>query len=342
MYVGLDVHKSTWKVASCTEHTNPGPWTVTIEKPFVENLRSHLDKHFPGATFQCGYETGFCGFWIHDALKEAGLPTLVLHAADIPTSDKERDQKDDRSDARKIARALKDATARGIYVPFRQAQLDRSVVRERYSIVRSSRRVKVQIKSYLDMYGVDVPEDTLKHWSRKFISWLEELCETRGDHTLRLLLERLFALRKLQLEANRTLRHLSSEERYKEFYQVLLSVPGVGPLTAMLLITEIVDMSRFPSFRALCSYAGFIPSKYSSSDKEVHGNITNRRNKRLRTALIESSWIAIKCDPALLLKYEEYRKRMNSQKAIVRIARILLRRIRNVWLSGQPYQKALV
>lgn len=343
VYVGLDVHKATWKAATCTQHTSPGPWTLTIQKPFVENLRSHLDKHFPKATFLCGYETGFCGFWIHDALKAAGLPTIVLHAADIPTSDKERDQKDDRSDARKIARALKESSARGIYVPPKQAQIDRSVVRERYSVAKCNRRVKVQIKSHLALYGIEIPEDmSEQHWSGKFIKWLEQIRDTHGDKTLRLLLDRLFALRKVQLEANRTLRQLSREERYREIYAWILSVPGVGPLTSMLLVTEIVDICRFDSMRKLCSYMGFIPTKYSSSDKEVHGNMTNRRNKRLRTALIESSWTAIKCDPALLLKYEEYRKRMNSQRAIVRIARILLRRIRYVWLTGQPYQKGLV
>lgn len=342
VYVGIDVHKKTWSAATCTKHSSPSPWSVTIERPFDENLRKYLDKHFPGAEFLCGYEAGFSGFWIHDALEAKGLPTIVLHAADIPTTDKERDQKDDRRDARKIAKALKNEDGIGIYIPSKDAQRDRSVVRERYSIAKNTRRIKVQIKSHLALYGIEIPEgEEEKHWSKNFIKWLEQTSEEKQDDTLRLQLERLYATRTLQLKANRKLRHLGMEERNKRVYQLLLSISGVGPLTSMLLITELVEMKRFSSYRDLCSYTGFVPSSHSTGEKEVHSNITNRRNKRLRTALIECSWMAIRNDTELLSKYETYRKRMNCQRAIIRIARILLRRIRFVWLNNQPYRKAL-
>jgi len=341
VYVGLDVHKKTWKVATCTMHTNPGPWTITIERPFVQKLKEHLDKHYPGADIVCGYEAGFCGYWIHDELNAVGLKTTVLHPADIPTTDKERDQKEDRSDARKIAKALKNGDVKGIYVPSAQAQWDRSLVRERYSIAKNSRRIKVQIKSHLALYGIEIPEEMEgRHWSRNFITWLEKVRDERQDGTLELQIGRLHLMRDLQLKADRDIRSLCRKERNKEVFMVLISVPGVGALTSMLLRTEIVDMKRFSSFRRLCSYTGFIPTKYSSSDKEAPGTITSRRNKHLRTALIESSWVAMKYDSELMLKYEEYRKRMNAQRAIVRIAKILLRRIRYVWMNMQPYKKA--
>jgi transposase len=343
VYVGIDVHKKTWKASTCTKHTNPGAWTVTIEKPFDENLRVYLDKHFPGATFLCGYEAGFTGFWIHDALEAKGLPTIVMHAADIPTTNKEREQKEDRRDARKIAKALKNEDTDGIYVPSKQAQKDRSVVRERYSIAKNTRRIKVQIKSHLALYGIEIPEEMEdRHWSRNFIKWLEQVREENQDDTLSLQLDRLSAMRALQLKANRKLRELGMADRNRKIYEVLLSIPGVGPLTAMLLLTEIVEMKRFSSFRHLSSYTGFVPSMHSTGDKEVHSNITSRRNKHLRTALIESSWMAIRYDTELLGKYEDYRKRMKAQHAIVRIARILLRRIRFVWLHSEPYKKAIV
>ncbi len=342
VYVGIDVHKKTWKAATCTSHTSPGPWGVTIEKPFDENLRKYLDRHFPGAEFLCGYEAGFSGFWIHDALESRGLQTIVLHAADIPTTDKERDQKEDRRDARKIAKALKNGDIKGIYVPSGEAQRDRSVVRERYSIAKNTRRIKVQIKSHLALYGIDLPDaKEEKHWSRNFNLWLEKICDEKQDDTLRLQIERLSVMRSLQLKADRKLRQLGMEERNRRVYQLLLSVSGVGPLTSMLLLTELVEMKRFPNFRDLCSYTGFVPSMDSTGEMEKVTNITNRRNKHLRTALVESSWIAIRCDSELLAKFEEYRKRMNGQRAIIRIARILLRRIRFVWLNDQPYKKGI-
>lgn len=237
---------------------------------------------------------------------------------------------------------MKNEDGAGIYVPSKTAQWDRSVVRERYSIAKNVRRIKVQIKSHLALYGIELPEGKdEKHWSMNFIKWLEQICDKKQDDTLRLQLERLYAMRSLQLKANRKLRQMGMEERNRKLYQLLLSVSGVGPLTSILLITELIEMNRFSSYRDLCSYTGFVPSRYSSSEKDILSNITNRRNKRLRTALIESSWMAIRNDTELLLKYEAYRERMTSQRAIIRIARILLRRIRFVWLNNQPYKKAL-
>ena len=58
VFVGMDVHKLTWKVASCTVNTNPTKWPVTIRKPFVKNLKVHLNKHYPGADYICAYEAG--------------------------------------------------------------------------------------------------------------------------------------------------------------------------------------------------------------------------------------------------------------------------------------------
>lgn len=340
VYVGMDVHKDTWKVATCTQHTSPTNWPVTIRRPFAENLKKYLDRHYPRADFQCAYEAGFCGFWPYEDLQKYGLKTLVVHAADIPTSDKDRQQKNDKRDARKIAKALKNGILQSIYVPSRQTLEDRSIVRERYSIAKSARRIKTQIRSHLALYNIEAPENVdTRYWSRSFIKWLEEIQRTQNDVTLAMQIERLHAMRKLKLRANLNLRILGRTDRHLKIYELLLSVPGIGCITAMLVICEIIDMTRFPRFLQLCSYAGLIPSTYSSGDKERSGDMTNRRNERLRTALIESSWSTIKSDPELKLKYEQLRQRMRSQEAIVRIARILLRRIRCVWLSEQKYRK---
>ncbi len=68
---------------------------------------------------------------------------------------------------------------------------------------------------------------------------------------------------------------------------------------------------------------------------------SKRCNGRIKSALIESSWAAIKGDSGLLIKYEDFKKRMTGQEAIVRIARILLRRIRSVWMNEQAYNKSI-
>jgi len=340
IYVGMDVHKKSWEVKVSTAHTNPTNWPVRIQKPFIDNLKKYLDNHYPGASVNCAYEAGYSGFWIHEQLSELGYKTIVINPSDVPTSDKERKQKTDKRDAKKISKSLKNAELTGIYIPSQSAQELRSIVRERYSIVKSSRRIKNQIKSHLAFYNVEIDDDQIKkHWSRRYIKWLKIKQEKRSDETLSLMLERLELLRLLLLKANRKLRALSRNESNRELFEILVSVPGIGLLTGMQLISEIIDMERFASYDQLCSYVGYIPNVYSSSEKEIKGKMTSRRNKRLRTAIIESSWSAIKSDPILLAKYENYRKRMSGQKAIVRIARILLRRIRYVWLNNVKYER---
>jgi transposase len=108
----------------------------------------------------------------------------------------------------------------------------------------------------------------------------------------------------------------------------------------MLLIAEIIDIRRFPRFDELCSYTGFIPTSRSTGEKENMGELTSRKNQRIMPALVQSSWVSTKSDPELLMKYENYRKKMGGQKAIIKIARILRRRIQVIWSKEILYQKA--
>jgi len=122
----------------------------------------------------------------------------------------------------------------------------------------------------------------------------------------------------------------------------LLSVPGIGFITAMTLASEIMDMGRFRTLDKLACYAGLVPSVQSSDETEINLGISQRRNKYLRSMLVEAAWKAVKIDPALTMKFSQLCRRMNHNKAIVRIAKILLSRIRHVWNTQEPYVMAVV
>ncbi|MBN2167575.1 MAG: IS110 family transposase [Marinilabiliaceae bacterium] len=113
-------------------------------------------------------------------------------------------------------------------------------------------------------------------------------------------------------------------------------------ITAILIILELEDVCRFKSLDQLCSYVGLIPSTSSSGDKDIVGEITSRGHSRLRTAIVETSWVAVKNDPALLMAYSKLCKRMEPNKAIIRIAKKLLNRIRYVLKNQNEYVKAVV
>lgn len=88
---------------------------------------------------------------------------------------------------------------------------------------------------------------------------------------------------------------------YKKLYYLLRSVPGIGPLTAASLLTEIGDMRRFPNFYHLNSFIGLLHMEHSSGEKQIRFSLTVRKHRQLRSDLIECAWAAKRNDPALSL-----------------------------------------
>jgi transposase len=327
IYIGLDVHRKSWSVSIYLEHFEHKTFT---QPPKVEVLVSYLKRHFPGAAYKAVYEAGYCGFWIHDNLRQKGVDCIVVNPADIPTTDKERTRKSDRIDCRKLARALRAGQIQGIWVPPRAKAEDRSLVRTRQAMVKKQTRCKNQIKGMLYLYGLQVDSST--SWSRNFIRSLEALqleCES-GNLALKAYLSELVHLRQIIAKLNKDILSLARSDQYSESVRLLKSIPGIGTLNAMILLTEIGDISRFQGLDRLASYMGITPDSRSSGDKESPGDLTRRGNRHLRYLLIESSWTAVRKDPALSAAFNQMCMRTLKTKAIVKIARKLLNRIRFV------------
>ena len=85
--------------------------------PSPEQLSNYMNHNYPGGTYTSAYEAGFSGFWIHRRLEQLGFNNMVVHAADIPTTHKEKTRKTDKIDSRKIARELESNSLNGIYIP---------------------------------------------------------------------------------------------------------------------------------------------------------------------------------------------------------------------------------
>jgi transposase len=342
IYIGLDVHKKSWSVSIFTQHCEHKTFT---QPPEVDKLAYYLGRNFPGAQYYSVYEAGFSGFWIHDQLRAKGIDCIVVNPADVPTRDKERTKKRDPVDCRKLARSLRSGEIEGIYVPSRGKLEDRSLIRTRQSMVRKQTRCKNQIKAILFFYGVVIPEEReMGHWSRRFIQWIERIRmeRTSGDIALKAHLEELSHLRQLIASLNRAILRLARTKEYRSLVRLLKSVPGISTLTAMILLSELGEVTRFPSLDELSCYVGLIPDTQESGEKEYVGGMTQRRHSQLRWLLIEASWVAVRKDPALLMAFQEYCKRMRKTKAIVKIARKLLNRIRYVLKNQAEYVPCVI
>lgn len=340
IFVGIDVHKRNWSVATLTESDQK---FVHTQNASAQELIDFLHKRYPGGEYLAVYEAGFSGFSTYYSLAEVGVECMVIHAADVPTTQYESTMKTDKIDCVKLARSLRAGLLKGIYVRPKDDIDDRGVVRVRRSIIKDSTRYKNRIKLLLMSNGVSLPEQFDKWrgrcWTGAFIQWLKTdiglLSATR--RSLDMLVSQVERMREAQLEATRELRRLSREERYRENHGLLCSIPGIGGIAAMTLLTEIGDIERFGNERQFASYLGLVPTSHSSGDKTIHGEMTFRGNKELGTVMIEAAWIAIRNDPGLGASYAKYCRKMKPQKAIVRIARKLSNIIISVLKTKKKY-----
>lgn len=341
-HAGIDVHAKHWNV-SIRQHKMLLKKVSMAPKP--QELANYLQRHYPGGEYYTAYEAGFCGFWIHRELTELGIKNIVINPADIPTTDKEKRRKTDRIDANKISRELENGSLEALYIPDEEHEAFRTLVRLRERLVSHRTRLKNRIRMFLYRVGKEIPSNSeCQHWSKRFLEWLQkiDLGSNLNQFALNMCLEELAENRKRMLQLLRYLRQHIKNSDFHEVFVNLLTVPGVGFKTAITLYSEIIDIRRFQTFDQLCAFVGLAPDVHGTGGDEKSTGITRRRNRYLRYILIEAAWVAIRKDPALLLKYNELTKRMENTEAIVRIAKKLLSRIRFVWIHNQPYVHAVI
>ncbi len=339
VYTGIDVHLKSWKV---TIMINDQEHKTFSQDPSAEVLSNYLRKNFPNAAYFSAYEAGFCGFSAHRELESFGIRNIVVNPADIPTTDKEKRQKEDKRDSRKIAKSLKNSELVGIYVPSKDMEELRGLVRYRKTLVKEISRHKNRIKSFLYFNGINITlelDGPSKHWSGRFTQWLKkvELSTIHGKMVLEDTLDTANLLRKKLLKVNRHLRQVTREGEYVAKLKLLQSIPGIGIITAITLLTEMEDILRFKNLDQLCSFVGLVPSTNSSGEKENVGRITRRSNRFLRSIIVEAAWMASRKDPSLIYSFGLLRKRMEPNEAIIRIAKKLLNRIRYVMKNEIEY-----
>lgn len=344
IYSGIDTHLKNWRVTIMVEETYYKTFSMD---PDAVTLSSYLKRNFPNGNYFSAYEAGFCGYSVHRELVKEGVKNIIVNPADVPTTDKERRQKDDARDSHKIARSLQSGNLEPIYIPSLATQELRSLVRYRKSTVNDISRYKSRIKSFLYLNGFKIPaelDSASRYWSSNFTKWLEgiRLSTDYGHSVILRTLETITQLRKSLLDINKELRRIAKKEEHATTIKYLNSIPGIGLIVAMTIISELEDILRFKSIDKLCSYIGLVPTTNSSGENQQIGGVTPRSNKPLRAVIVESAWIALRNDPSLALAFSNLCKRMKPNKAIIRIAKKLLSRVRYVLKNQTEYEYAII
>jgi transposase len=338
VFVGLEDSKKTWSL--CVRSGGMIVHETSMPAQY-EVLRSYFRNKFPECQIQVMYEAGFRGFELHDQLVADGWECVVTPPHTV-TEEKCQRKKNDRTDCRRLAKNLENGDYRKCFVPDRGLREDRQTSRTCGQVQADIIRVCSRIRRMLEFHGLDNGLSAGRWGGAAYMQLLQQIAEMDMSDSLRLSFEVMFReleqLRKLKKELLLHLRKLARSDRYRESVRLLVSAPGIGMLTAIRLILEWGEVSRFGRKEEFASFLGMVPSDYSSGDQEHRGHITKQGSRSVRQWLVESSWVAIRHDPVLLDKFRRVLRNCGSKKkAIVAVARKLALRLRRVLLSGEPY-----
>jgi transposase len=335
--IGIDVHKASWNVTAV--HNGEEILSATIPAGY-ESLKKLL-KRIEGARIQIAYEAGYSGFRLYDQIRADGMECRVTPPSLVPNESGNR-VKTDRRDSKKLGYYLDKGLLRGVWVLSPEARAHRQLVRTRRQMVEHRSDVMRQIKSLVMFHGIEPSPGEGQSWSRAFVEWLGRF---ECDVWLRRAVDSLLGVYEYLTEQVKALTRevvrLSRTAGYGQRVGLLRSIPGVGLLSAMELLVELQEVERFASADKLAAYIGLTPSQYSSGERVRMGRITHVGNGRLRTVLVECSWMLIGKDVGLRASYESIKHRRGAKRAIIAIARRLIIRIRSMLLHNEPYRIAM-
>jgi transposase len=280
--------------------------------------------------------------WIHDLCEASGLPALVASTAGEAWQWKRVKRKTDRDDALKLARLAAVGEIDPVTIPDRATRQWKSIIFLRKRLVSERVRTQNHIRAILVSQGLAAPRG-VRAWSKAGISGLATLARPldecsvedlwRGD--LHITLERL---RSLEDQIRSTERRLDVIAKKDPQVALLLSIPGVGPRTAEVIVSHLQDATRFRSGEQVSAYAGLVPKQFQSGETDRRGRITRRGPRLLRSAMVECAWCSLRYNAWSQETWQRLQANgLSKKKAAVALARKLLVRAWAILRTGKPW-----
>ena len=320
LIIGCDYHPS-WQQICWLETSTGETGEEKLEHSSGEATRfySQLSGHA-----LIGMEsTGNCQ-WFVEMATTAGHDVWIGDAARIRASDS-RQQKHDRRDAALILKLLLEGRFPRIWTPSGEEKDLRQLLIHRYKLVRIRAQVKNELQHLAMNQGITkkrklwskagekvLRELPLKPWASRR---REDLLKVRGmlDEQIGLLDQAVVA---------------AAEKSEKT--KLLMTQPGVGPITAMAFVLTMGDVNRFQRGKQVASYLGLIPREYSSGGHQRFGSISKQGNRFMRMLLVEAAQVAVRCDPQMR---NEYLHRCHRKaKGVAKVAAARKLAIRLYWM----------
>lgn len=284
-YVGLDVHKDSIAVAvAYAGREAPESWgTIPNTKKAVAKLVDRL--YSEKETFLLCYEAGPCGYTLYQNLTAMGMDCQVVAP---PRNEK---IKTDRRDALRLARLLRAGELVEVWVPDQEQEAVRDLCRCRADFKAQQQKLRQQLNAFVLRHGHHWPTNR-KRWTQKHLEWLESLdfsydyqAEVRDEYIAAV---RLSSSRMIDLDEK--LNQVLQGWSWAPLANSLMALRGFDQLSAVTLLSELGDISRFGSPNQLMGYLGLVPCVYSSGAHRRTGGVTQAGNRHARQVLVESAW----------------------------------------------------
>lgn len=316
-YIGMDIHKKI--IAFCVK-TPDGIIQSQGIIPATRQAMIEWMKALPEPWTVAMEATMFTG-WIYDFLKPHAYEIKVAHPEMLKAITAAK-KKNDQSDAQKICDLLRVDLLPECYMAPSELRELRRVLRYRTHIVRTAVKIKNKISGLLMEVGAEYNKSKLH--SKKYFYDLLENIENIPESVINML-----QLSRSNLDIFNTIQKklvctLKGNQLIRSRVKRLMTIKGVGEVTALTWVLEISEPERFKSIQKAVSYCGLCAAQKESAGKEFRGPISKKRNKHLQTTLIEAAKLAPHWNTQLAEIHEKELKKGNRNRATLAVARKLV------------------
>lgn len=274
--------------------------------------------------------------WLHDGLRAEGLAAICIETRQANAAMKTMPNKTDRNDARALAQIMRTGWYRQVHVKSRQCRLWRSLLVARRTVLNEMRTIENVVRAMLREAGVKLGTPSRTAFAER----VREL--TGGDAEVMAMVEPLLTILATMLkELARLTKQVLEIARTEKVCRQLMSVPGVGPITALCFRATIDRPDRFSRSRNVGAHLGLTPARYQSGETDIQGRVSRCGDELARTALYEAAH-------SLLVRSKKWSslrawgmnvaKRRGMARARVAVARKLATILHRMWVDATEFR----
>ena len=332
LFIGLDV--SLTRTAACVV---TGRGKIVTEAQILSEPDALVGflRDLPQGEVTVGLEAGPLSQWLHKSLSGAGFETVLMETRQVKGALKAMPIKTDRRDAEGIARLLQMGWFRPVHCKSVSSQETRALLTTRKAIQHSITNLELSLRGVLRNFGLKMGPVT----KRTYEARVREL--TAGNSKLTAAADPILrvrdALRREMAILELMVRDIA---RADPTCTLMMSMPGVGPVVALSVISAIDNPNRFRSSKEVGPWVGLTPRRDQSGERDIIGQITRAGDTGLRTALYQAATVMLhRAKPNWLTAWaQRVAKRRGKKRATVALARRIGVILHRMWMDGTEFQ----